>query len=303
MTSTKMQRMQKMVGRPESQIPGVYRRRIGDIVVTALSDGYLDASYDVFRGITPADAETILKEAFVPAPPRLSVNCFAIHSAGRIGLIDTGSGASMGPTLGRLPQHLADADIRIDAIDTVMLTHMHPDHSNGLSSPEGAACFPNAKLVVSERDVSHWHDDGKMAAATERQRVRYFEASRVQIEPYLDRRQDANGEVFPGVTAVPLFGHTPGHTGYLIASGGDSLLVWGDIVHFPDVQALRPEVSVEPDSDPDAAVATRRRVFHMVATDRMLVAGMHTHFPGLLHLKPRPEGGYVPLPEIWFQAL
>jgi glyoxylase-like metal-dependent hydrolase (beta-lactamase superfamily II) len=287
---------------PAAQIPGVYRRRIGDIVVTAISDGYLDAAYEFMRNITPQDAESILKDAYRPAPPRVSINCFIIHSAGRVALVETGSADSMGPTLGKMPKHLTDAGIDTASIDTILLTHMHPDHSNGLTDKNGVAKFPHVELVVSERDVAHWHDDAAMARATERQKLRFFQWAREQIKPYQNRRRDARGEVFPGVTAMPLYGHTPGHTGYLVSSKGEQLLIWGDIVHMPDIQTRRPDVFMEPDTDGEAAIATRRRVFDMVATDRLLAAGMHMHFPGFLNLNRRPDGGYELIPEIWNQA-
>jgi glyoxylase-like metal-dependent hydrolase (beta-lactamase superfamily II) len=288
---------------PSAQIPGIYRRRIGDIVVTAISDGYLDAVYEFMRNIEPKDAERILKEAYRPAPPRVSINCFVIHSAGRVALMETGSGDKMGPTLGKMPENLAKAGIERKSIDTIILTHMHPDHSNGLTDNNGAACFPDVELVVSERDVAHWHDDAGMARATERQKMRFFQWAREQIKPYHNRRRDARGEVFPGVTAMPLYGHTPGHTGYMVASKGESLLIWGDIVHIPDIQTRRPDVWMEPDVDGEAAIATRKRIFDQVATDRQLVAGMHMHFPGFLNLNRRTDGGYELVPEIWQQAL
>ena len=288
---------------PTSQIPGVYRRRFGDIVVTAISDGYLDGAYEFMRNIEPQEAERILKDAYRPAPPRISINAFIIQSGGRVALVDTGSGDYMGPTLGRMFKHIGDAGIDIASIDTILLTHMHPDHSNGLTDPKtGMPFFPTAEMVISERDVAHWHDDAAMARATERQKLRFFQWAREQVKPYLDRRRDAKGEVFPGVTAMPLYGHTPGHTGYLVASKGEQMLIWGDIVHIPDVQTRRPDVFMEPDTDPQAAVATRQRVFDMVATDRLLAAGMHMHFPGFLNLNKRPGGGYELVPEIWNQA-
>jgi len=286
---------------PSAQIPGVYRRRIGDIVVTAISDGYLDAPYEFMRNIAPQEAERLLKDAYRPAPPCVSVNSFVIHSGGRVALVDTGAADSMGPTLGHMPKHLAAAGIATVSIDTILLTHMHPDHSNGLTDPNGVAKFPHVELVVSERDVDHWFDDAEMAKATERQKLRFFQWAREQIKPYMNRRRDARGEVFPGVTAMPLYGHTPGHTGYLVASKGEQLLIWGDIVHIPDIQTRRPDVFMEPDTDGEAAVATRRRTFDMVATDRLLAAGMHMHFPGFLNLNRRVDGGYELIPEIWNQ--
>ena len=292
-----------MAGVPTSQIPGVYRRRIGDIVVTAISDGYLDGAYEFMRDITPQDAERILKDAYRPAPPRISINCFVIHSAGRVALVETGSGNSMGPTLGKMPQNLAAAGVDTKSIDTILLTHMHPDHSNGLTDENGVAKFPHVELVVAERDVDHWFDDAAMARATERQKLRFFQWAREQIAPYQKQRRDAKGEVFPGVTAEPIPGHTPGHTAYRIASKGEQLLIWGDIVHIPDIQTRRPDVYMEPDVDGQAAIAMRKRVFDMVATDRLLAAGMHMHFPGFLNLNRRPNGGYELVPEIWKQAL
>jgi glyoxylase-like metal-dependent hydrolase (beta-lactamase superfamily II) len=288
---------------PSSQLPGIYRRRIGDIVVTAISDGHVDASYDMMRDIPPSEAEGILRGAFQIAPPRISVNCFVVHAAGRTALVDTGSGNSMGDQLGKLPQNLALAGVPAAAIDTVILTHMHPDHSNGLASPTGEAHFPAAELVVSEADVRHWHDDAAMSAASERHRERFFKAAREQIKPYWNRRRDAVGEVFPGVVAMPLPGHTPGHTGYTISSRGASLLIWGDIVHLPDIQVRRPEVYVDPDSDPVAAVATRRRIFETAAREGWLVAGMHMHFPGFLHLTGNAQQGYHLVPEAWHHVL
>jgi glyoxylase-like metal-dependent hydrolase (beta-lactamase superfamily II) len=108
-------------------------------------------------------------------------------------------------------------------------------------------------------------------------------------------------EVSPGVTSMPLHGHTPGHSGYMIASGNDSLLIWGDIVHVPDIQIPRPEVTIEFDTDPPAAAATRKRVLDMVTKDRQLVAGMHMHFPGFAHVVKRGDE-YMMLPEPWDQA-
>ena len=96
----------------------------------------------MMRDITPAAAEKILRDAFRPAPPRISVNCFVIHSAGRVALVDTGAGVSMGNELGHLPRHLAAAGVNIDSIDTVILTHMHPDDCNGLTSVSGERNFP-----------------------------------------------------------------------------------------------------------------------------------------------------------------
>jgi glyoxylase-like metal-dependent hydrolase (beta-lactamase superfamily II) len=262
----------------------IHHRRVGDIDVTVLSDGYLDASLELVRNLPP-DPEGLIRQHGGRVPPRISVNTFLVQSAGRTALVDTGSGDTMGPTLGHLPRALAAVAVAPEAIDTILLTHMHPDHSNGLADAAGRRLFPNAEIALHENELPHWFDDAAMARADERQRIRYFAAARQQIAPYRDSlKLFRGGEVFPGVTAIPIPGHTPGHTAYAIASGGESLLVWGDTVHIPELQVPRPEVTMIFDTDPDSAAASRVRVFDMVAADRLPVAGMHLHFPGFARM-------------------
>lgn len=284
------------------QVPGVYHRRIGDIVVTALSDGYYDTPLASFTGVTQDQAAAKLRERFQPAPPRVSINSFLIRNGDRTAIVDTGAGDSMGPTLGILPQTLETIQVAREDIDTVLLTHLHPDHSNGLTGHNGEVFFPNAEVVVGEPDVSFRQDDSIRSRFTEVQQRRYFDDARFQIAPYAGRIRDARGEVFPGVTAVPLPGHTPGHTGYLIQSGTESLLIWGDVCHVQELQLPDPGVSVTFDVDSEAAVRTRRRILDQAASDHLLVAGMHVHFPGFIRLV-RKDGGYEAMPESWRHEL
>jgi glyoxylase-like metal-dependent hydrolase (beta-lactamase superfamily II) len=181
---------------------------------------------------------------------------------------------------------------------------MHPDHSAGLTDmSSGQLFFPNAELVMHENEPAHWFDDGAMAKADERSRKLYFLAGREQVAPYKDRtRLFRQGEVFPGVTAVPSLGHTPGHTAYLIASGNDQLMIWGDTVHVPEVQTAFPEAGMAFDTDLAAAAASRKCMFDRVASDGILVAGMHLHFPAFAHLARRGEA-YELIPEAWRHTL
>lgn len=292
-----------MNAQPAAQIPGVYHRKIGDIVVTTISDGYLDGTLDVMRNVDLDKARQILTNAFRPAR-RTSVNTFLIHSKGRIAIVDTGSGNYMAPTAGFVQRNLALAGIDPNSIDTVLLTHMHPDHSAGLiDMSNGQLLFPNAELVMHENEPAHWFDDGEMAKVDERSAKLFFLAGREQVAPYKSRtRLFKSGEVFPGVTAVPSHGHTPGHTAYLIASGNDQLMIWGDTVHVPEVQTAFPEAGMAFDTDLAAAAAARKRMFDRVATDGILIAGMHLHFPAFSRLARRGNA-YALYPEAWVHAL
>ena len=292
-----------MVTVPTQQIPGFYHRRIGDIVVTALSDGYLDGTVDVMQNISGDDATALLTGAFRPGR-RTSVNCYLIYAAGRLALVETGSGDYLLPTAGKLHENLKAAGVNPADIDTVILTHMHPDHSAGLTNPKtGEKLFPNAELVVHENEPKHWQDDAAMNAAPQRAQDLYFRCAREQMAPYHNRMKTwtTATDVFPGIRSMPLHGHTPGHSGYMVSSGKDSLLIWGDIIHVPEVQIPRPEVTMAFDTDPHRAAATRTRTFDMVTNDRQLIAGMHVHFPGFAHMA-RSGDGYIMLPEPWDQG-
>ena len=285
------------------QIPGVYHRKIGDIVVTAISDGYLDGNLEVMRNVDLEKAQQILRDAFRPAR-RTSVNTFLIHSKGRVAIIDTGSGNYLQPTAGFVQRNLVATGIDPKSIDTVLLTHMHPDHSAGLTDmSNGQLFFPNAELVMHENELPHWFDDSAMEKADERSRRLFFLAGREQVAPYKNRtRLFRQGEVFPGVTAVPSHGHTPGHTAYLVASGNEQLMIWGDTVHVPEVQTAFPAAGMAFDTDLAAAAASRKRMFDRVSADGVLIAGMHLHFPAFSRLARRGDG-YALYSEAWVHAL
>ncbi|MCJ2091086.1 MBL fold metallo-hydrolase [Methylobacterium sp. J-072] len=221
-----------------------------------------------------------------------------IRSGGRACLVDTGCGPTLQASAGRLSSNLAAAGVQAAAVDTILLTHMHPDHSNGLSDPSGTALFPNAEIHLNEAELGYWTVDQNAGSAG------YFDMARQQLAPYRDRLRPFAGEVevFPGVISVPLPGHTPGHTGYLVASGGHALLIWGDIIHAPEIQVPRPEVTMLFDVDSALAEATRRRTFERVASERLAFTGMHLHFPGWSHLCRR-NSSYQLVPDAWSHDL
>ena len=279
------------------QAPGVYRHRVGSFTVTALNDGGGDLPFAAMPALPEDEAKALLAQAFRPPVARTTVNTFLVQGGGRTVLIDTGAGGSFGPTAGKLPVNMAAAGIKPGDIDLLLLTHLHGDHTGGMVQ-DGAAVFPNAAVGVPEGEMAYWLDDTNAAKVPEARRGG-FASAQAALAPYKDRLiiLGAN-EAAPGITPIPLPGHTPGHTGFRITDGSEALLIWADLIHLQDIQGPRPEIGLAFDVDGPQATATRLRTLDMAATDRLLVAGMHLHFPAFHHVA-RAGQGYALMPEMW----
>jgi glyoxylase-like metal-dependent hydrolase (beta-lactamase superfamily II) len=184
-------------------------------------------------------------------------------------------------------------------IDTVLLTHLHPDHASGLLTPEGKVAFPNAEVRVAKAESDYWLDEAAAAQAPKDAQP-FFKMAREAVAPYIAagtfKPFGPDEVLLPGVSAVPTPGHTPGHTGYLFSSQNQSLLVWGDIVHSHASQFARPEIAIEFDIDKKQAVASRQKMFADAAKDKLWVAGAHLPFPGIGHVRAEPRGyAWVPI--------
>ncbi|MFB8342811.1 MBL fold metallo-hydrolase [Brucella cytisi] len=290
-----------------NQIPGMYHRPLGEMLVTTVCDGYMAYdTFDIFRDPDHAKLRRFLEAETRVSPPVVSINTFLVRYGSRNVLIDCGSGDIMGPTCGRLPGLLDQMGTAPEAITDVALTHIHPDHSNGLTDPvTGAKLFPNATVHVHQADITHWFDDEEKAKATERQKRVYFDAGRTQIAPYLKDAVnifDRECEILPGITALPSPGHTPGHTCYVLRSGGEAMIVWGDTVHVPEVQLGDPSVGMIFDTDTPRAAESRRRILQKCVDEDLLVGGMHIHFPGFARIRKGYEGAFRFVQEQWFHA-
>ncbi|WP_432721336.1 MBL fold metallo-hydrolase [Jeongeupia wiesaeckerbachi] len=284
-----------------AQVPGFYRMAVGDFVVTALYDGYIDLDPTLLKGASAQDIQTLLARMFLQSTPgvQTAVNAFLVHTGDKLVLVDSGAGKCFGPALGGIVANLKAAGYTPEQVDLVLLTHLHPDHACGISTADGKPVFPNADVYVAKSESDFWLNDAAAAKAPQDTRP-FFKMAKDSILPYARQGRfrvfNAGDKLLPGVSSVVASGHTPGHTAYLLSSKNQSLLLWGDLVHSHSVQFARPEVSLEFDVNSEQAIATRKAIFANAAKDKLWVGGAHLPFPGIGHV--RTEGGayaWVPI--------
>ena len=243
------------------------RYAIGELSVVALRDGYIDMPPSRLRqpGDRPFGPDLPAQVELVSGRLRLSVNAFLVIDRDQHILIDTGAANAWEPTMGSLLRALKQAGVARDDIGTVAVTHTHEDHINGLVAADGSDAFPNLdRLFVPQEEVPIFDREDRLA------RFR--------------RRRLPLGDGFKlsaSVTAVQAHGHEVGHTAFEVSSAGDTLLIWGDIVHVPSIQFARPELTWEFDTNQVQARSTRQRMLRRAVQPNFFVAGAHLDFPGV----------------------
>ena len=283
-----------------TQVPGYYRHLLGQFEITALYDGAIELDTKLLHNSTPTELNRLLSRMFVGNPKmQTAVNAYLINTGKNLVLVDTGASKLFGPTLGFVLQNMKAAGYEPAQVDTVILTHMHPDHIGGLEDAGGQPLFPKAQVLTAKADSDFWLSQKTADAAPEKMQP-FFKMARDCAAPYLAGGQwktFTEGNVLvPGITAVKANGHTPGHTAFAVESEGKKLLIWGDLVHAHAVQFARPGVSIEFDVDQKQAIATRRSIMKAMADSKSLVAGMHLPFPGLGHVREDGKGRYSWVP-------
>jgi glyoxylase-like metal-dependent hydrolase (beta-lactamase superfamily II) len=267
--------------------PGFARVMVGDFEVTPVSDGTVDLPMvDLLKNNKDA-TKAALAKAHLASPTTTSVNAYLINTGSRLVLVDAGAGTLFGPTLGKLVDNIKASGYRPEQIDDVLITHLHPDHVGGLVS-DGQRAFPNAIVHADKHDSDYWLNAANISAAP-KDFDSFFKGAIASLNPYVGAGKfkaiEGNGEVVPGVSAYASYGHTVGHTTYVVESKGKKLLVLGDLIHVAAVQFDAPQVAIGFDSDPAQAAKARQNVFSLASKEGDLVAGAHLQFPGLGYIR------------------
>ena len=255
--------------------PNVFTTEIGNAKIHLLSEMQQPGSLDILIGATPEIIEECAPDSTYPS----AINAFLIQTSGKNILVDTGLGIL-------LSENLQSLGVSVDSITDILLTHMHGDHIGGLLK-EGNPVFKNARLHILEREYLYWTVDNP----TE-QVKNIIEAYQKQTNLFNFSLESDESEVLPGITPIPVFGHTPGHTAYLCEFGNESMLIWGDLTHAMAFQMSYPEIAVIYDFNPEEAVTSRKLLLKEITENNTPVAGMHIAYPGMGQVKKIGDDKY-----------
>ena len=263
---------------------GFHKFKAGDIEVNTIYDGVNVKPHDAgfIKNASIDDTKQALRASGqADDAVRIPFTVTVVKIGRKTVMFDSGTGAQLAPTAGLMAANMAAAGIDPAQIDTIVVTHFHPDHIFGLMAKEtNAQTYPNAQIIVPAAEMAFWGDAGVFAKLPE---GAHGLAKRIQATLAVWKNvivAEADREVAPGITAVSAFGHTPGHTAYVMGSGKDQLMVLADTANIPALFVKNPGWHVQFDSDPVLAEATRRRLFDRAVADNALITGYHFGMPG-----------------------
>lgn len=218
-------------------------------------------------GATEAQIKKYLPDGKV----RSQILAYLVRTGGREILFDTGLRD------GHIVSELEKNGVKPDSINTILITHLHPDHFGGLVDSEGKAAFRNAKIYVSRIEYNYWVNDLKNDAV-----IYALNLYRDNINLF-----EFETEIFEGIKALDASGHTPGHTVFDVMG---EILIAGDFMHFSEIQMPLPDISVRYDVDPMKAAETRKKILSYAGEKNIPVAGMHLTWPGIWHVRKSGAG-------------
>ncbi|MBI4184726.1 MAG: MBL fold metallo-hydrolase [Proteobacteria bacterium] len=276
--------------------PTHYRFKLGAFEITTIWDGAvgLAGPHPIFGNDQPAaEVQKLAEEARLPKDRMaISFTPVMVNTGRELVMFDSGNGAGRRPNAGRLAASLGSAGFSPDQVDVVVVTHCHGDHIGGLMEG-GKPLFANARYVIGRVEYDFWsareRADGPVAT-----NAKLVQSNVVPLAPKMTFLEP-EGEVAGGIRAVGAYGHTPGHMAFHLESEGKRFLIWADTSNHYVASVGRPDWHVSFDMDKAMAVATRRRILDMAATDRLPVTGYHMPFPAVGFVE-RKDTGYRWLP-------
>jgi len=264
------------------QAAGYYRYKVGALEVTAINDGFFQRPVEGFvKNAAEGDVKQALADAFI-AQDKVFIpfTTLVVNTGTKLVLIDTGNGNSGAPTSGTWMANFKAAGFDPANVDTVLISHFHGDHINGLRLKDGTAVFAKAEVMVPEMEWAYWMDDAKMAAAPDGLKGNFNNVRRVFGPMANDVKRFAwDKEPVTGISTIAAPGHTPGHTAFAIHSGNAKLIAMSDTTNNPVLFVRNPDWSAVFDMDGPQAVQTRRKLLDMAATERMQASFYHAAFP------------------------
>ena len=263
--------------------------KIGNVKVTVLEDGYLNLPKEVLKNISPEIEKTLTDNA--ESDLVLSnINTFLIEQNNEKLLVDAGWRDIFGPTCGFYPEQLEKAGTNPEEITDLFFTHLHPDHVGGAITKDGKPVFVNASVKIPEKEIDFWNRDdfedveanGKSFADLAKSLLNAYEGKVISVS-----NED---EIIKNVHVVDLPGHTPGHSGFRIDDANESFINLGDILHVPNIQLENPNISLLFDVDMEQGLKTRKKLFDMVSTDKLLCSGGHMLAPKFGYIEKSGTG-------------
>jgi glyoxylase-like metal-dependent hydrolase (beta-lactamase superfamily II) len=291
-----------------AQAPGFYRYKVGAYECTSINDGARSFPMpDTFvKNVPKEEALAAAEAAYMPkGMVTVPFNPQLINTGSKLVLIDCGNGiANFEPSkraVGRTLQNLAAAGVDPKSIDVVLMSHLHPDHTNGIRAADGSMAFPNAEIMAPAKDWEFWTSDENAAKAQSNEMMKNYFANVRKVYNGIESKvtkYDWGKEVAPGITAIEASGHTPGHTAFAVASGNSRILIQSDVTNIPEFFLRNPDWHVAYDVDPVRAQATRHKFYDMAAAEKALVVGFHFTFPSIGHVE-KDGSKYRLVPIAW----
>jgi glyoxylase-like metal-dependent hydrolase (beta-lactamase superfamily II) len=295
-----------------AQAPGFYRYKVGAYECTSINDGARSFPLpDSFVKNVPKEEVLAAAEAAYMPKGMVTVpfNPQLINTGSKLVLIDCGSGMAAHEqtkgAVGRVMQNLTAAGVDPKSIDVVLMSHLHPDHTNGIRAADGSMAFPNAEIMVPAKDWEFWMSDENAAKAQSNEMMKNYFANVKKVYTGIESRvtkYDWGKEVAPGITSIAAAGHTPGHTAFAVASGGSKVLIQSDVTNIPELFLRNPDWHVAFDTDPVAAQETRHKFYDMAAAEKATVVGFHFAFPSIGHVE-KDGTKYRLIPVAWNPVL